>query len=71
MVTEMEAEFFKRAYSAKTNDLEGPVKQRTRKTNAEQGGDTAMESNIKCGGEMERLHNEVKSVKDKKSNSGK
>lgn len=68
---ETEAESFKGADSAKTNKLEGPVKQRTRKSNAEQGVDTAMESNIKCGGEMEWLHSEVKSVKDKKSNTGK
>lgn len=30
-----------------------------------------MESDIKCGEEMEWLHSEVKSVKDKKSNTGK
>lgn len=53
IVLEMKAESFKRADSAETNELEGPVKQRTRKSNADQRGDTARESNIKCGGEIE------------------
>lgn len=67
----MEAQSFKEADSAETKKLEGPVKQRTRKSNAEQGGDTVMESNIKCRGGTERLHSEVERVKDKKSNTGK
>lgn len=49
---ETEAESFKEADSAKSNRLEGLMKQRTRKSNAKQEGDIAMESNIKCGGEM-------------------
>lgn len=68
---ETEAESSKGADSAKTNTLEGPVKQRTRKSKAEQGGGTAVKSNIKSGGEMERLHSEAKSAKDKKSHTGK
>jgi len=68
---EKEAEPFEVADSAKTKNLEGPVKKRTRKSDVEQGGDTPMESNIKCGGEMEWLHSEFESVKDKNSNTGK
>lgn len=54
VVMETDSESFKGADSAKpNNNLEGPVKQRTRKSNAGQGKDTAVGLDIKCGREIE------------------